>query len=192
MLRPMRCPHCGTEFDDKWRQDSLSSTNEAPLRDEVGTWAVTSSVCSKCQGVVIDLLRAPSDAQSPERFRGWPPLTKRPVPPGVPDRLAQDFQEAAIVLPASPKASAALSRRCLEGLLRFQSGSETKHLNEAIDKLLATRNLPTHIAEAVDAVRHIGNFAAHPLKSTRTGEVLDVEAGEAEWLLDVLEALFDF
>ena len=38
----------------------------------------------------------------------------------------------------------------------------------------------------------IGNFAAHPLKSTTTGSIVDVEPGEAEWNLDVLESLFDF
>ncbi len=30
------------------------------------------------------------------------------------------------------------------------------------------------------------------MKSTSTGEILPVEPGEAEWNLDVLEALFDF
>jgi hypothetical protein len=52
--------------------------------------------------------------------------------------------------------------------------------------------LPTHLTESIDAVRNIGNFAAHPIKSTSTGEIVDVELGEAEWLLDVLESLFDF
>jgi len=35
-------------------------------------------------------------------------------------------------------------------------------------------------------------FASHPIKSTQTGLILDVEPGEAEWTLDVLEELFDF
>ena len=35
-------------------------------------------------------------------------------------------------------------------------------------------------------------FAAHPIKSKSTGEVVDVEPGEAEWNLDILEQLFDF
>ena len=30
------------------------------------------------------------------------------------------------------------------------------------------------------------------MKSTNTGEVIEVESGEAEWLLDTLEGLFDF
>lgn len=46
--------------------------------------------------------------------------------------------------------------------------------------------------ESLDAVRNIGNFAAHPTKSKSTGEIIDVEPGEAEWNLDVLESLFDY
>ena len=41
-------------------------------------------------------------------------------------------------------------------------------------------------------MRAIGNFGAHPIKSKHTGEVMPVAPGEAEWNLDVLEALFDF
>jgi hypothetical protein len=52
--------------------------------------------------------------------------------------------------------------------------------------------LPTHLVEIIDAVRNIGNFAAHPIKSKHTGEILPVEPEEAEWNLDVIEALFDF
>ena len=48
------------------------------------------------------------------------------------------------------------------------------------------------MAESLDAVRNIGNFAAHPMKSKSTGEIVEVEAGEAEWNLDTLEGLFDF
>ncbi len=58
--------------------------------------------------------------------------------------------------------------------------------------MLASKALPSDLAEDVDAIRNVGNFAAHPLKSTNTGLILDVEPGEAEWLLNVLEGLFDF
>ena len=51
--------------------------------------------------------------------------------------------------------------------------------------------LPSHLAGAIDGVRNLGNFAAHPIKSESTGEVVDVEPGEAEWNLDTLEGLFD-
>jgi hypothetical protein len=57
--------------------------------------------------------------------------------------------------------------------------------------VLDSGKLPSHLAEDIDAVRNIGNFAAHPMKSTTSGAILPVEPGEAEWTLDVLEGLFD-
>ena len=58
--------------------------------------------------------------------------------------------------------------------------------------MLDSNTLPSYLGESIDAVRNIGNFAAHPTKSQRSGEILDVEPGEAEWNLEVLESLFDF
>ena len=89
----------------------------------------------------------------------------------------------------SLKASAALSRRCLQNLLRdideIKNGSLDSEIHQEI------KIFQHDIADAIDAVRHIGNFASQPRKSDSTGEIVDVEPGEAEWLLDVLEQLFD-
>ncbi|MCG3690130.1 hypothetical protein [Aliarcobacter butzleri] len=38
----------------------------------------------------------------------------------------------------------------------------------------------------------IGNFSAHPIKSQNTGEIVNVEVGEAEWCLEILQSLFEF
>ena len=43
----------------------------------------------------------------------------------------------------------------------------------------------------MDAVRHFGNFAAHPITELTGLQVIDVEAEEAEWCLEIIEALFD-
>ncbi len=96
------------------------------------------------------------------------------------------------MLADSAKASAALSRRCLQLLLRNKANVKHQDLVKEIQELLDRGTLPSHIADSLDAVRHIGNFAAHPIKSKSTGEIVRVEAGEAEWNLDVLESLFDF
>jgi len=102
-----------------------------------------------------------------------------------------DYEEACKVLSDSPKASAALSRRCLQYLLREKGSVKPSNLDDEIKEILSKEVLPSSLAEAVDAVRVVGNFAAHPIKSKNTGEIVDVEPGEAEWLLDVLEGLFD-
>jgi len=66
------------------------------------------------------------------------------------------------------------------------------NLAEEIQQVIDSGKLPSSLAESVDAIRNIGNFAAHPMKSKTSGEILPVEPGEAEWNLDVLESLFDF
>lgn len=104
--------------------------------------------------------------------------------------LAADFAEAEAVLVSSRKASAALSRRCLQFILTTAAKVTKRDLADQIDEVLPS--LPPQLADNVDAIRHVGNFAAHPMKSTNSGEIVDVEEGEAEWLLDVMEELCDF
>jgi len=65
-------------------------------------------------------------------------------------------------------------------------------LSKEIDEVLASGELSSLLADSIDAIRHYGNFAAHPLKSEKALEIIDVEPGEAEWSLEVLENLFDF
>ncbi|MGD9131959.1 MAG: DUF4145 domain-containing protein [Candidatus Bathyarchaeota archaeon] len=107
----------------------------------------------------------------------------------MPNEIGNDFREAATVLSVSEKASAALSRRCLQNLLT-QQGYKQKDLVKQITAAL--KDLPNRIASNLDAVRVIGNYAAHPTKHKNTGMIADVEPEEASWTLDVLEDLFDF
>jgi hypothetical protein len=97
--------------------------------------------------------------------------------------------EAGAVMTISEKASAALSRRCLQNLLTDR-GYRKSDLSKQIDAAL--KDLPSGIAFNLDAIRNIGNFAAHPIKSKTTSMIVDVEPEEAEWNLDVLETLFDY
>ena len=116
----------------------------------------------------------------------------RPVAPEVPSHLAEDYRQAVATLLDSPKASAALSRRCLQQLIRDHTSSARKSLWEEIEEVLAQGILPSHLSEQLHAVREIGNFAAHTTKSTNSGLIVDVEPEEAEWNLDVLDGLFEF
>jgi hypothetical protein len=122
----------------------------------------------------------------------YPRGQMRRLPPEVPDPYASDFREAVEVLPSSPKASAAISRRNLQAILRDKHSVKKSDLSKEIEEFIARPSTPSSLTEVIDAVRNVGNFAAHPMKDTNTGEIVDVEPHEAEWLLDVLEALFDF
>jgi hypothetical protein len=50
------------------------------------------------------------------------------------------------------------------------------------------KSLPHGLKENVDVIRHYGNFAAHPNINRVTGEIVDVESGEAEWTLERLNS----
>jgi hypothetical protein len=111
------------------------------------------------------------------------------VAPEVSQPYSTDFIEAAAVLPISAKASAAISRRLLQMILKDLGGATKRDLFDQIEELMP--KLPGHLQD-LHAIRNIGNFAAHPSKNTNTGEIVGVEPGEAEWLLDILERMCDF
>ena len=96
-----------------------------------------------------------------------------------------------MVLEASPAASAALSRRCMQHILHHGAKIKKGDLSKEIDAALSSNRLSADLADQLDAVRTIGNFAAHPTKSAVTSEIIAVEPGEASWNLDVIEGLMD-
>jgi Domain of unknown function (DUF4145) len=119
----------------------------------------------------------------------FPKFPIKQIPAEIPEKFARDFQEAHDTLAVSLKASAALSRRCLQNLIREKEGIVERSLFAEVDKLIKLNKLPKYLADDLDAIRQIGNFAAHPIKDSNSGEIVDVEPGEAEWTFRVLEDL---
>lgn len=116
-----------------------------------------------------------------------------PAPSEVPTSIGKVYEEACNVLAFSPMASAALSRRCLQQILiDCEDVTKKKNLSQQIDEVLEKNTLPKYLADDLDYIREIGNFAAHSQKSENSGEIVNVEPGEAEANLDILEGLFDF
>lgn len=188
-----KCPHCNTsvrfELSKSFSQQGFSYYSEE------GSIRVYGVNCPACKKLIVCLLQNKPRINdiNPANCRMLYPLgSARPsVPLEIPEQIAQDYKEACLVEPLSKKASAALARRCLQNVLRDPNAGNVKHndLSKEIDQVIPT--LPTALAESIDAVRNIGNFGAHPIKSQHSGEIVDVEPEEAEWILDTLEELFD-
>lgn len=203
----MKCPHCLVNFFDVRNLVILGE-------DSDGFWAIEKYACPNppCKKSILYLIKADiQQRRTPvgtkyEIIKGIngeelvfsrklirPRAASRPpVPSQVPRNIAEDYEEACLVLPDSSKVSAALSRRCLQNLLRSAASVKHGDLANEIQEVLNSKSLPSHLAEGIDAIRNIGNFGAHPIKSKSTGEIVPVESGEAEWNLDVIESLFDF
>lgn len=188
-----KCPHCRTvvRFEEANLAQHKKPAGYIVQRfsaEDGDTMDLRVSACTHCFHLVIGITKHPKSEHVL-----WPITSARPpAPPEVPENIAQDFNEAALVLQFSPKASAALSRRCLQSVLTDENAGNSQkwRLSDQIDEVLV--DLPTHIGENLDYVREIGNFAAHEQKSENSGLILDVSEGEAEWNLRILESLFDF
>nr|WP_154982832.1 DUF4145 domain-containing protein [Paenibacillus xylanexedens] len=203
----MICPHCNVGI-------SIQKINHVNLINIEGDnfvptngAQVSGAFCSECKGLIIFLTTGTFKYYQPEDYEPGEwflqivneekiifPANKiqRTVPSEVPRHYVADFLEACSVMDLSPKASAAISRRLLQQILRDEYAITKHKLNNQIEDFIGLPGVPSYLTDSVDAIRNIGNFAAHPLKSSQSGEIMDVETGEAEWILEVLEALFDY
>lgn len=191
----MKCPFCLHQVTPDKTYFNLGS-------DSAGSWGLVKFQCANedCKRIFLSLYQEGVISEGkysrlpvPFPIPIYPRTSGRdPVSPEVPRLYAEDYKEACQTLRDSPKASAALGRRCLQSLLRDIERIKPGDLFDEIQEVLNRKSLPSYLAENIDAIRNIGNFAAHPTKSKSSGEIVPVEPGEAEWILDTLEGLFDF
>jgi hypothetical protein len=189
----MKCPHCTVNFHANWQFRCLSRN------DNDINWSYATAHCPACDKIIIDFATSAwSSSINDYRYGSWRQLvpegsSRGPVPKEVPPAIRQDYEEAANVLPISAKASAALSRRCLQNTLRA-NGYVAKDLAQEIDLLLKepdpAKGIPATLRVSIDGIRNFGNFSAHPITDVTTLQIIDVEPHEAEWCLDILDEVF--
>lgn len=186
----MKCPHCLIHLHPDFKETFINGDQWVGYEHKGETyWKVQHMECPACRNAILVLYKKRSTSRWESTIINPINANRPPASAEIPQDLADDFNEAGSVLHLSPKASAALSRRCLQHLLNLQ-GFKQHNLSKAIED--AITKLPTHLATNLDAVRNIGNFAAHPTKDTNFDAIVDVEPEEAEWNLEVLEGLFDY
>lgn len=211
----MKCPYCLENFHENWiyfeYPDTLQPLEYASfLKEDDKLISLRHCYCPSCKKLIIQIgsikiaviesmkrTLTSIQPQNISRYYKWftvkpKSISRAPLPNEVPKEFAADYIEACLVLYESPKASAALSRRCLQYLLIEKAEAKGDNLSKQIQYVLDSKDLPSYLSDGLDAVRNIGNFAAHAIKNHNTGEIAEVEPGEAEWNLNILEELFDF
>lgn len=130
-----------------------------------------------------------------ESWRLIPEMSSIVQPDYIPAVLREDYYEACLIKDKSPKASATLARRCLQGMIRDFCGISKPRLIEEIRELTARvergdgpKGVELETIEAIDAVRDIGNIGAHMDRDINV--IVDVDAGEAQALIELIEMLF--
>jgi hypothetical protein len=125
-----------------------------------------------------------------------PRSAAKPQPAYIPAPLREDYEEACLIATLSPKASATLTRRCLQGIIRdFAKISKNRLVDEieclktAVADGTADRSITSETVEAIDHVHSLGNIGAHMEKDI--GQIVPVDAGEAQAMIELIEMLFD-
>ena len=114
-----------------------------------------------------------------------PSSLAKQFPSYIPEAIVSDYKEACLIRDLSSKASATLSRRCLQGIIRdfwsVKKGRLVDEINLIKDKI------DPITWQAIDSVRSIGNIGAHMEKDINL--IIEVEPQEAQLLIGLIEVL---
>ena len=194
----MKCPHCGTAMR-LWTDSCEISTEHEREGDPIASVEV--GFCPECNEPIIDLEIGVITGFYPGGSPEWEARSKERIFPVhtsiqkldgmVPQKYADQYYESCRVLPISPKASATLSRYLLQMILHEELGITKRNLEEEIKELEKKEIVSAALVKMLQVFRKIANFGAHPKKSTNSNEIVEIEKGEAEIMLDLLQELFE-
>jgi uncharacterized protein DUF4145 len=139
------CPHCRVLAHQKWVSLMAGGWNV------LDSYPGLISTCDHCHKRAFWL----------DRTMVYPAMSVAPFPhPDMPEDVAQDFNEARMVLAPSPRSAAALLRLALQKLC-VHLGQKGKNINDDIGALVKA-GLSPKLQTALDIVRLAGNNAVHP------------------------------
>lgn len=191
------CPFCGRHATITENSVHVDTTR-LTIKNVDGNRALTSIfiVCPnpKCKKFMLKVTLSPtfyntgigcSEGAVIQEWDLIPSSRAQTFPEYVPQAVRGDYNEACLIAKLSPKASATLARRCLQGILRDFWSVKAGRLVDEIEQIKVKIDPLTW--EAIEAVRKVGNIGAHMEKDINM--IVDVEPQEAELLIGLIETL---
>ena len=194
------CPHCGRHTTitnpnqySHWRKIDIEKSTQG----DVG-FGISAVTCpnKECQELVLvaHLTKARwlngGWERSSSIIKTWqllPESEAKVLPDYIPGPIQEDYYEACRIRDLSPKASATLARRCLQGMIRDFWGISKARLKDEIDAL--EEQVDPDTWSSIDAVRSVGNIGAHMERDINV--IVDVEPEEAQLLIGLIEQLVE-
>lgn len=189
---PYKCPFCNEICHDdgsitKRCYESFTHSGIVAVQvNDPGSVILELSKCPACGQVAIMLASHPGCQEKIIPY-SYPPVGTISLPSYIPRFICADYIEAVAIADASPKASATLSRRCLQGMIRDFWKIKKNRLADEIKELQG--KIPASQWAAIDALRKIGNIGAHMEKDVNL--IVEVDSSEAKSLLKLIELLID-
>ena len=185
----MECPYCGF----KCLASILSDQNRfkeafANINSEFETFNDHNIQCQILYCANFDCAKSSLwisyfDRKGKEQeVRLVPKSSAKPLPEYIPKGLREDYEEACLILEDSPKASAALARRCLQGMIRDYWGVKKGNLFKEIKAI--EKKIEPNLYAALLGIKDIGNVGSHPQS------IVGVDKHDAYNVVSLLESLF--
>jgi len=195
---PWHCVFCGSEqtVTEKGRQitfaDLAIENAEGPRRLVVKFVVCPNPACREfsLSASLHSLEHSGTRTYTGKHLRTWtlvPPSNARNFPVPLPPHVLEDYREACLTAPTSPKVSAALSRRCLSSMLRDYWKVQPGRLSDELRQIKGPVDPLTW--EAIESVKNTGMIGAR--MESEGAEVQDAEPGEAELLIGLIETLVE-
>jgi hypothetical protein len=134
-----------------------------------------------------DQRNEPPPLPEPTAWHLVPASEAKIYPEYIPKPVRDDYEEACLIRDLSPKASATLARRCLQGMIRDFHDISKGRLKDEINAL--KDRVAPQTWQAIDTVRSVGNIGAHMEKDINV--IVDVDPQEAAMLIGLIEMLME-
>ena len=159
----MQCPNCSQGITSTFHETVIEARNLGKKLEQ--KCRLYYAACPECEEYMIYMKFIPA-SETVSRYnysRNVIPeeegavrliprsKTHKPLSNDIPQDYKDDLEEAYATLDISPKASATLSRRCLQRLLRDRAGVRHGDLSKEIQEVLDSNKLPSHLSNAVDS-----------------------------------------
>ena len=193
MSNKWTCPYCNRPCT-VGPNDVRNLSVRGYIAEEYGRYMANTQVIvcpnTECRKQSISLTLRETDAYHNDGrvLYQWdllPESSAKPFPDYIPQQIRNDYEEACLIQNQSPKASATLSRRCLQGIIRDFWGVKKGRLVDEINQL--QEKIDPITWDAINSVRHVGNIGAHMEKDVNL--IIDVDTEEAGLLIWLIETL---
>lgn len=198
MSQSWQCPYCSHHSiidGDNISSDYLIFDNRNKYGKLHLSFETITCPNSKCKEFTVDAKIQELKATRPSyRFgkmlNSWrlrPQSSSKPLPDYIPSAIKEDYEEACLILNLSPKASATLARRCLQGMIRNFWEVKPQNLAKEIESI--KDDVEPDTWAAIDVVRKVGNIGAHMEKDIN--QIVEVDENEAGLLIGLIEMLIE-
>lgn len=197
MIDSFQCPYCqtwnavsyGSQRVYQVAIDGKSGCGPRPSACESEcSVEVTLQQCQKCKEYLVAVEGVGEKVIFP-KVSVRPNSNAKRFPDYIPEKIRNDYEEAYAIAHLSPKASATLSRRCLQAMIRDFWGISEKTLIKEIEALSSSEKISPQDKNALHAIRQLGNIGAHPDKDPLV--MVDIDPDEATMMLSVIEHFFN-